>query len=263
MLHENMVLAEKYEDSETKCVVLDVATGNELQVMDIELKNNPHFKDTIMYCTALQGGGHIMAYDLKNSKVIWKHFTAHGADVQPYFFQDRIIANAENDNWVELDYQGNQIDKRCRNKLEMNDGSELCIRNFTRLTHNQKEIPETFFEPYDQPDISYGKDKTALLAGNKIIIFNDKNKVIRQAVLDEILEFPKTATFEKEYKCICRLTNNTVCFFYQNLLVIYDFEKNKVLKTTDLTKWNPHRVAMDGDNLWLFQQMMASYMLLN
>ncbi|UOK43638.1 MULTISPECIES: PQQ-binding-like beta-propeller repeat protein [Flavobacterium] len=255
IIHQNTVIANRYLDNSEASIMLDALTGDELKTLSIgPIKTDPFFKDNIMYCTALQDGGNIMAYDLTNNQIVWKKFIAHGVEVQPYFFQDKIVANAEGDNWFEMDYEGKSLDTRCKNKMTLNDDSEICVRNFKRLTHNQKEISEKILQQDYDFDIRYEKDKTILLNQNQLTIINNKNKVFRQVVLDEVLEFPETATIENDYKSICQITDNKIWVFYQNLLALYDIESNAVLRTIDLTKWNPHRIAMDGDNLWIISR---------
>jgi hypothetical protein len=69
-----------------------------------------------MYCTALESRGKNLSYDLKNNRVIWSYFIGHGVSIAPIFFKDKIIANAESDTWLELDYNGELLATKCNFK---------------------------------------------------------------------------------------------------------------------------------------------------
>ncbi|WP_131494738.1 PQQ-binding-like beta-propeller repeat protein [Flavobacterium enshiense] len=252
-IYKQTVLANEHVSQYSdKSSQLDSKTGIAIQELKIdEILTTPLFKDSIMYCTGLYEGGAIIAYNLNKNEVLWSRFIAHGSSIRPYYLKDKIIVNAEGDNWFELDYDGKLIDNSCKYKSTFNDGSEVCAKNFKRLTHNQKELSENYFNNDDNVDIKYGKDKTILLSGNELIFINNRNKVSKKVDLDQTLEFPEGSDAYNEYKSIVKADDNVVWVFYQNLLAVYDLKKNAIIQTIDLTKWNPHRLVADKNDLWL------------
>jgi hypothetical protein len=86
----------------------------------------------------------------------------------------------------------------------------------------------------------------------KLIVLADDIKVISKVEIQKLIQLPDEG--ENEYLEILKIETEKVWFFYQNLLVHFDFKKNKVVKTYDLTKWNTHQVVFDNTNLWLISK---------
>lgn len=252
-IYKQTVLANEHvSEYSDKATQLDSKTGFEVQKLKIyEISTAPLFKDSIMYCTGLYDGGAIIAYDLKKNELLWSKFIAHGASVRPYYLKNKIVVNAEGNNWFEIDYNGKLIDTDCKYKLTFNDESEVCTEEFRQLTHNQKKLSEEYFYNDDNVIIKYLKDKTILLSGTELIFINNKNKVSKKLDLDQTLEFPEGSNSYNEYKNILKADDNVVWIFYQNLLAVYDVKKDGIVRTIDLTKWNPHRLVADKNDLWL------------
>jgi hypothetical protein len=255
--NQNSVFVGKHiSEYENKCMQLNAKTGDTIQTLKIEaLNTQPFFRDDLMLCTAIKPeiGGAVLAYDLKKNAVVWQKFIAHGVSTQPYYLKDKIIANAEGDNWFELDYNGKLLDTTCKNKTDIFVADIKCIRNFKYLTHNQKELSGSYFDEDAVVKIAYAKDKTILLAENKMLIINNKNKIDKEIKLEEVLTLDDEQV--SNYFEILKVEENTVWFFTHNILTIYDFKSGKVLKTYDLVKWNPHQVILDNDTLWLISSV--------
>jgi PQQ-like domain len=255
-VYKTSVFVENHmSEYENKCTQLDIRTGDTVQTLKIkELYTEPIFKNDTMYCSAIspEFGGAILAYDLKKNDIVWYQFIAHGVAKQPYFFKDKIIANAEDNNWFEIDYNGKLLDTSCKNKAYLFVEDIHCVKQFKYLTHNQNIIPESYFEEEENIVIKYSDDKTFVLSDSKILIINNKNKIEKQIQLDEVLTITEGQV--GSYKEILKVEGNRIWFLYKNILAVYDFKNSKTLQTFDLTKWNVHQAILDNNNLWLISK---------
>ncbi len=253
--YQNSLFVSKHlSEYNDKCVQLNSITGDTIQTLSIEsINTKPIFKENIMYCTGIdtETGGIALAYDFKKNALVWKKFIAHGVDKQPYYLEDKIIANAEDDNWFELEYNGKFLDTTCEQKTNLFVEDIKCVRNFKYLTHNQKEITTLNFEDFSSPKIKYSKDRTFILGESKMQIINSKNKIEKEIKLEETISNTKNKT--GFYTEILKIDANSIWFIYLNTVVVYDFEKNKTIKTFDL-KYNVHQAVLDGNNLWLISK---------
>jgi len=128
--------------------------------------------------------------------VIWKKFIAHGVDKQPYFLKDKIIANAEDDNWFELDYNGKLLDTTCEYKANLFVEDIKCVQNFVHLTHDDRGISQYFlqeyFGDYENLKVSSYNNYTFLLKN----IFENHSLILK----DESLNlYTKNLVFAKEF----------------------------------------------------------------
>ncbi|TDE53076.1 PQQ-binding-like beta-propeller repeat protein [Flavobacterium sp. GT3P67] len=255
-LYQDNVFIEKHiSEYVDKCIQLNVKTGDTIQTLSIvSINTQPIFKGNIMYCTAIdtETGGIVLAYDLKKNAVIWKKFIAHGVDKQPYYLKDKIIANAEENNWFELNYSGKLLDTKCKHKATLFAEDIKCIRNFRYLIHNQKELSVSYFDIDEVLKLKYTKDKTIVLGENKMLIINNKNKIENEVKLEEIVPFTENRV--SNYTEILKAEANTVWLIYLDTLVIYDLKKNKTVKTFDLIQWNVHQAILEDNNLWLISR---------
>ena len=79
----------------------DLANGNLIKALPFgPLATKPFIKNGILYGTAIYNFGCIVAYNLQKDAVAWSRFIAHGFSRQPYYFENKIMANAEANNWV-------------------------------------------------------------------------------------------------------------------------------------------------------------------
>lgn len=239
-----------------KCVQLNSITGDTIQTLTIEsINTKPIFKENVMYCTSIHDGigGVVMAYDLKKNNVIWEKFIAHGVDKQPYYLKDKIIANAEDDNWFELNYNGKLLDTTCKHKKNLFVEDIKCLQNFVHLTHDDRGIAQYFLEEYfgDSENIKVNSHNnyTFLLGDTKLVILGNKLKIYREIDVDQIITLPETGN--NDLRKILKIDDSTVWFFYKNLIVVYDYKKDKTIKKFDLTLWSAHEVVLENNKLWL------------
>ncbi len=258
--YQNNLIVSKYSSEEgDKCVQLNSKTGDTIQTLVIQsINTKPIFKENVMYCTAIDGGigGAVIAYDLKKNSVIWGKFIAHGVDRQPYYLKDKIIANAEEDNWFELDYNGKMIDTTCKSKSNLFVEDIKCVQNYRHRTHDNKGIAQSFLLEYFGDDENLKVDSnnkyTFLLGDSKLMILKDNLEIGKEINVDEMVTLPEKAI--NGYREILKIDDNTIWFCYKNLVVVYDYINYKTLKTIDVSPWRPHQVILDGNNLWLISE---------
>ncbi|HQZ25295.1 MAG TPA: PQQ-binding-like beta-propeller repeat protein [Flavobacterium sp.] len=240
--------------NEDKWVLLNAKTGDTIQTLKIEdLTTQPFFKGDIMYCAGISPaiGGAILAYDLKKNEIVWQKYIGHGVSYQPYFLKDKIVANYENQFWFELDYDGNALDKSktCYSKNpEAPFEEHFCNIHYDVLNQFHKDFAVKNVT-IEETKYHYAKNAAVILKVNKLKIINEKNKAKKEIVLDKILTLLETDV--NDYTEILKVEENTVWFFYENILGVYDFKNKKTTKAYDLTQWNPHQVVLDGNTLWL------------
>lgn len=258
--YQNFVFIEKHiSEYENKCVQLNSKTGDTIQTLLIEsINTKPVFVENIMYFTGIDAaiGGAVIAYNLKKNNVIWEKFIAHGVDKQPYYLKDKIIANAEDDNWFELDYNGKLLDTTCEYKANLFVENIKCVQNFVYLTHDNRGISQYFlqehFDDYENLKVSSHSNYTFLLGYSKLIILKDNLKIYKEIEVDQIITL--TETGNNDLREILKVDNSTVWFFYKNLVVVYDYKKGETIKTFDLSLWRPHQIIYENNNLWLISR---------
>jgi len=255
IFNQNSVFVTRhFSEYYTRCVQLNSGTGDTIQTLNIEsLSTKPHFRGNLMFCTAVSPeiGGAVFAYDLSRNSIAWQKSIAHGISEQPYYLENKIIVNAEGDNWIKMDYDGTLTDTICENKLSVG-GFYACVKHFQYLTHNQKEITASFLlKHFNGSDIKirYAKDFTFILGENKILILGNSGKITKKIAIDKIITLPETGV--NEYREILKADDTILWFYYKNIVVVYDYKRNKTVKTYDLGSWDAHQVVLDGNNLWL------------
>ncbi|MBA4320098.1 MAG: hypothetical protein C0412_16995 [Flavobacterium sp.] len=254
-IYKNSILVGKhFSEYKNSYVQLNKKTGDTIQNLLIsKIETEPIFKEDIMYCTAINDevGGVIMAYDLNKNSILWKKYIGHGVSFQPYFLKDKIVAYYENQYYFELDYNGNALDR-----------SETCYFKNTEPPFEEHfcnihyDISNQFHKDIAVKNVTieeikyhYAINATVILEGNKLKIINEKNKVKKEIVIDKIITLLETGA--NNYTEILKVEGNTVWFFYENILAHYDFKENKTIKASDLSSWNPHKVILEGNNVWL------------
>jgi hypothetical protein len=259
-VHHNSVFVNQHvSEYENKCLQLNTINGEVLQTLSIEsINSRPFYKDSMMYCTAIdkEFGGSILAYDLKNNKILWKQFIAHGVDKQPYYLSDKIIANVEDDNWFEIDYKGVLKDTICKKQMNLFVDNIKCVNNFIYLSHDGKEISKKFLKEhlgsYEDLKITTNKRFTFILAYDKLLILKDKLKIHKELEVNQIVVAPDDAI--NDYRELLKVDENNIWFFYENQLVVYDYVKNETKKIVDLSEWMAHQIVLDDNQIWLISK---------
>jgi hypothetical protein len=236
---------------------LNAKTGELVRIIRVDgVSTQPFIKDTIMYCAAVlpKFGGAIVAYDLKHKSRVWQKYIGQGTALQPYFFKDKIVAKFEENLWFELDYNGNILDKDtlCYSKnydpiIEEN----YCNIHYDLLNQYNKDVAVKNVS-IQNTKYYYTNDMTAVLENDKIKIINKENKIAKEIEIGKIFKLSPTAI--NEYREILKVEDGIIWFFYENSLMVYDFKKNKTIKTYDLSSWKPHQILLDECSLWLISK---------
>ena len=251
-VYKGNIITAIYQDEVYKAVILPLIPGKSVQTLSIgSVLTDPFFKGDIMYTTALQDGGKLLAYDLKTNKIIWEQFVAHGVEKQPYFLKNKIVANAEGDNWFEMNYAGKFLQTGCKTKAQLFVENIKCVRNFKILTHDDKELTESFLEKYFGMDAEvkerHSDTKTFLTDGNMLLILGNGKKILKQIDFNQI----DSLAIANDYYKIVEIDNQKFWFLNKAVLTHYDYVADKLIKQYDLSKWEPHQVIIDGRKIWL------------
>jgi hypothetical protein len=222
----------------------------------------PYQINNILYGTTItDNGGEFFAFDLQNNKILWEKFIAHGISRQPIYRQNYITLSIGDDNWTNVNYDGTLKDTLCDSKFYLDTEEAFCVSNYNYLTHDNLELTgdilENKFQFYIGFDGSYVKTKnnksnTVLLNDQMLLVLKGGKKLKVKFDLLEKINLPDEG--ENEYLEILELNDNSVWFLYENVVVHYDFKLNKIIKTYDVSQWNPHQAKLDGNNLWLISK---------
>ncbi len=255
-IYENNFFFGKYENEVVRYIEYNLNTGEKVKELPLEsINSKPYFVNNTMYCTSLMDGGKLLAYNLEENKIIWEINIGHGIDFQPVYLKDKIIANAEDDNWFEIDYSGNF--PKTKSKIHTYiDTTKIFVKKYKFLTHDGKEITQDFLKKNKLFRSEYqtktSEQNTFILAEKQLLILgNNKKKVLQ---LDLETEFPTDNWDNEAYTNIITMNAVSVWFCYQNFLIYYDFQDNKCLRKVDLTKWNPHQILLENRTIWLISK---------
>nr|WP_315200217.1 PQQ-binding-like beta-propeller repeat protein [uncultured Flavobacterium sp.] len=232
----------------------DLATGKKIKELPFEsLTTKPCFLNNIMYCTALADGGMLVAYNLDENKIIWQKNIGFGTEVQPVYLKDKIIANAQDDNWFEIDYDGNLLKTKSKKYIYL-DTTQFFIKNYKFLTHDGKEITQDFLKKnkLSNSDYQTNQANTFILNDKQLLVLGDNKTKILQLNLQK--EFPTDDFDQDAYSGILALQPESVWFCFQNFLIHYDFKNNNRLRKVNLSKWNPHQILLENRTIWLISK---------
>ena len=244
-----------WANSNEGTVQLTKNTGKINKALNFErVDTKPIVKNNIVYATGIYDAGVLFAYDMMKDSVLWQRFLAHGCGVEPYYLNERIIANGEGDQWLEVSYNGS-----IANGCEMEDGAfpeQLpCIKRFLALTHDQKEIKGKLAKriegvEYNQPVFYYTANHTLALNNGKLFVIGDNLKLKSQTSLqtfsDSLQDFGTGQ--------ILKADKDMVWLMYNEHLVVFNYIKKKPIKIIDLQKWAPHNPVIDENRLWLISR---------
>ncbi|EAZ95007.1 hypothetical protein FBBAL38_11699 [Flavobacteria bacterium BAL38] len=261
IVYQKNLFLRKYIEQNKKKILMQInaINGDTIHSLEIETINTkPLFKDNIMYCTGIYPniGGAMIAYNFKNNHLVWAEFIAHGLDKQPIYFKNKIFANAEGDNWFEIDYNGKMLDTKCKKKANMFAENIKCVQNFIHISHDKKGITEDFLQEnmdnYENISSAFNNRNTFLLGSLKLLILGNNLKITKKIDIDQII--PITESEENSLNKILKIDDNSIWFYYENNLVLYDYIKNKTIKYYDLTSYNAHQIILDENKLWLISK---------
>lgn len=251
--YNNTFFYGKYHNGVSRVVQFNLNTGKKIKELPFtSLNTEPFFLNNIMYCTALADGGQLIAYNMNENKIIWQKNIGFGVDVQPIYLKEKIIANAEDDNWFEIGYDGNFLKTKSKKHIYL-DTTQIFIKEYKFLTHDGKEITADFLKKNKLSNSDYqtktDENHTAILTESQLLILGNNRKKLLQLYLEK--EFPTDDFSNDAYRSILALQPENVWFCYQNFLIQYDFVNKKRLRKVDLTKWNPHQVLLENRTIWL------------
>jgi len=239
---------------EHQAAQFDLANGNLIKALPFgPLATKPFIKNGMLYGTAIYKFGCVLAYDLKKDMVAWSRFIAHGFSRQPYYFENEILANAEASNWVRLGYDGVLLDTTCAVKASMFVENIPCVKKFTALTHDGLEIKENLSDEifgtdfFGLPEIITTDNFTVVLHGDKLSIISKKLKMKQQAEVSSLAE-----GLADDYNTkLLKADDEHIWILYSGHLLQYNHKTKKLIKSTDLTAWEPNSVLLDEENIWL------------
>lgn len=240
-----------YDWEYTTAAMFNTKTGSLIKRLPFEpLNTKPYIKKGILYCTSIYYGGEIIAYDTQNDTVTWHRFIAHGVDTQPVYLKDKIIANAEDTNWFELSYD-NKLLGKCNNPAGFVEDI-TCVKNYRFLSHDGKEVTDNFLAKYFGYE-EYGlekyftKDNTIIMSSETLVILGKKLKERNNITL---YYKENEGQFSNHYR-ILHADDKHVWCLSNNMVLQYALDGKEPFKKYNLAKWNPYRVALDGNTLWL------------
>lgn len=238
---------------------LDAANGEVVRRMEMEtIFTKPVIQNGIMYATGISNGGCVFAYDLMADSLLWERFLAHGCSVKPYYRQDKIIANAEGNNWLEIGYDGKLTQAGCEDSTAGYPSELSCAKNFAALTHDGREITGKKSQQwidsdnYRQPVIGHSPHYTFILQDAQLVILGNKLKLKTRVQLPSLSD--KIATGHDELESILQADDQKIWIACDNQLLVYDHQNKKLEKSFDLSEWAPHQLELDHDKLWLISK---------
>lgn len=245
-----------YAGKQQRTAEIDPGTGKILRVLPFgPLVTKPFVRDGMLYTTAIYGAGCLVAYDITKDTVVWSRFLAHGYSRQPYYFDNSIIANAEVDNWVEINYDGQLVDTTCKTRADIYVSGIPCIRKYYGLTHDRKEIKGKLAEKifgkgffYEEPQIMTTQKNTFILHDSKIHILGDRLK-LKQSITVPLDDSITAAVYSPAF--LVKADATAVSLVHSHHFIVYDYHSKKVKQLIDLSAWEPHRVLIDDNKLWL------------
>lgn len=245
-----------YDGESRKVHQYDINSGKTIRVLEIQsITTKPYFKNSILYATAIADGGKLLAYNLENNKVLWQKNINHGVDVQPVYLNDRIVANAEDDQWFEIDYNGNFINRTSEIATYIED-EKVSVKKFYFLCHDGTPITKGWLNKNKLANSEFKIEKnqnyTFLLSERYLTVLGKKSNKKLQLDLETLVSPDE---YENEsLLAILSSENERIWFVYQNHLIHYDVKKEKMLRNVYLNNWQPHQVILDGRNIWLISK---------
>lgn len=256
---DNIIYTATSKNEEQKAIQINLADGKLIRELPFgPLQTKPLIKNGMLYSTATYNYGCIIAYDLQKDTVAWSRFIAHGLSRQPYYFDNKILANAEASNWVELRYDGVLLDTTCAVKASIFVEDIPCVKNFTALTHDGFEIKgklaANIFENNsfennfnEQPEMITTTKFTYVLSDGKLSIIAAKLKLKQQVDISSLaIDLIETGQTK-----LLKADEENIWLLYANHLLQYNHKTKKLVRLTDLTAWQPNSVLLDDENIWL------------
>lgn len=255
-VYNQIIYYSSYENEKLSGTQFNLNNGEVIKKLLFEsINTTPLIVNDLLYTTSLMDGGKLMAYNLKENTIRWQANIGHGVDAQPQYLKDRIIAKAEDDNWFEIDYQGNFL--KTRSKMETYiDTNLVTVRKYLFLSHDQKEFKYDYLRKYKINTADYQtritSHHTTILTDDQLLVFGNNKKLILQLELPTMLD--GNTIYNNEYRSILNMDSKTIWILYHNNILHYDFRAKKLLKKIDVSKWNPHQLLIENRTIWLISK---------
>ncbi|MBK9533138.1 MAG: PQQ-binding-like beta-propeller repeat protein [Chitinophagaceae bacterium] len=253
-VQDNIIYAGISMNEKHQAAQFDLANGKLIKELPFgPMQTKPFIKNGMLYGTAIYDFGCIVAYDLAKDTVTWSRFIAHGLSRQPYYFENKIMANAEANNWVVLSYDGILLDTTCSVKANLFVENIPCVKSFTALTHDGREIKGKLSDDifgkdfFDLPDMITTDKFTFVLNEDKLSIISKKLKLKQQVDLSSLAE----ELGDNRNNKLLKADNEHIWILCDDKLIQYDHKTKKLFKLTSLTAWQPNSVLLDEGNIWL------------
>lgn len=246
-------------NNKEQVVKIDTATGKPVKTLPFwNISSQPLVRDGLLYTTAIYDAGNLLAYDPVQDSVIWFRFLAHGIDQQPYYEASRIWANGEGDTWFEFNYQGRNLSPACDSTEAGAPWTPSCSQAFLALTHDGKKITAPWakklgLSEYDRPQVLYTPRATLLLGEGTLHTIGKGLKRKASTPLHTLL--PEEAEEDALSPThLLRAAGDSVWLLYNHRLIVYNFRKKRMLRSVDLSAWQPHAPLLDAGRLWFVSQ---------
>ena len=253
-IQNNVIYAGVSKKEVLQAAQFDLATGELIKTLPFgPLATKPFIQNGMLYGTAIYDYGCIVAYDLQKDTVTWSRFIAHGYSTQPYYFENKIMANAEGNNWVELGYDGVLLDTTCAVKASMFVENIPCVKNFIDLSHDGREIKGKLAEGilgndhFGRPPVLTTENYTYVYYDDKLTILSGKLKIKQQVQVSSLTD----SLVENSGTKLLKADNENIWILYSDHLLQYNHKIKKLVRLSNLSAWQPHQVLFDGENIWL------------
>lgn len=253
-VQDSIVYAGIYKDKIERAAQFNLSDGKLIKALPFgPLVTKPFIKSGMLYSTAIYDFGCIVAYDLQKDTVTWSRFIAHGYSTQPYYFENKIMANAEGSNWVALGYDGVLLDTTCAVKAAIFVENIPCIKNFIALSHDGLEIKGKLAEDilgkdiFGRPPILTAEKYTYIYYDDKLTVLSGKFKIKQQVEVSSLAD----SLFENSETKLLKADNENIWILYGDHLLQYNHKTKKLVRLTNLTAWQPHQVLLDEEDIWL------------
>ena len=253
-IQDNIIYAGVSKKEVQKTAQFDLATGKLIKALPFgPLATKPFIQNGMLYGTAIYDYGCIVAYDLQKDTVTWSRFIAQGYSTQPYYLENKILANAEGNNWVELGYDGVLLDTTCAVKASMFVENIPCVKIFIDLSHDGREIKGKLAEDilgndvFGRPPVLTTENYTYVYYDDKLTILSGKLKIKQQLEISSLAE----SLVENSDTKLLKADNENIWILYSDHLLQYNHKTKKLVRLTNLAAWEPKQLLLDEENVWL------------
>jgi hypothetical protein len=242
------------DNNTTHIKILAPSDGSLKKTASFEMQTTPVVRNGVLYGTGISRGGCLFAYDLRSDSLIWERFIAHGNARRPYYQPEKIIANAEGDNWLELDYSGRLTDPQCEDPTVSFPSELKCVKTFDILTHDGLPISGKKSERWmaNEAIAGYSKNHTFFLQNDKLIILG--NRLRQKASVDLYSWFENKDFNEYATRSIIQANDEKIWLLVNNHVISYNHKSKKLETQLDLSDWEPHQVVIDDDKIWFISK---------